>query len=98
MIPIHPQACPGRPDRLRWITPAGVPPFTGPAAAVPAPLAALLTDGTLAGGAETVVTGDDEVAAAAAGSAGGASSLPQPASAPAMSTASNPRRIRTGRC
>jgi Fe-S cluster biogenesis protein NfuA len=49
MIPIHPQACPGRPDRLRWITPPGVPPFSGPVAAVPAPLAALLADGTLAG-------------------------------------------------
>jgi len=49
MIPIHPQACPGRPDRLRWITPAGVPAFTGPVAAVPPELAALLADGTLAG-------------------------------------------------
>ncbi|WP_433305362.1 NifU family protein [Actinoplanes sp. CA-030573] len=48
MIPIHPQPCPGRPGSLRWITPAGVLPFTGPAAAVPAPLAALLADGTLA--------------------------------------------------
>ena len=48
MIPIHPQACAGRPDRLRWITPPGVPPFTGPAAAVPPELAALLADGTLA--------------------------------------------------
>ncbi|GAA3302687.1 NifU family protein [Dactylosporangium vinaceum] len=48
MIPIHPQSCPGEPDRLRWMTPAGVLTFTGPAAAVPDPLAGLLTDGTLA--------------------------------------------------
>lgn len=48
MIPLHPQACPGRPDRLRWITPPGVPPFSGPAAVVPPSLAALLADGTLA--------------------------------------------------
>lgn len=48
MIPLHPQACPGRPDRLRWITPLGVPPFTGPPAAVPGSLAELLADGTLA--------------------------------------------------
>jgi NFU1 iron-sulfur cluster scaffold homolog, mitochondrial len=48
MIPLHPQACPGRPDRLRWITPVGVAPFTGTADAVPPPLAALFADGTLA--------------------------------------------------
>jgi NFU1 iron-sulfur cluster scaffold homolog, mitochondrial len=49
MIPIHPQACPGDPDSLRWITPAGALPFTGAAAEVPAALAALLADGTLSG-------------------------------------------------
>jgi Fe-S cluster biogenesis protein NfuA len=48
MIPLHPQACPGHPERLRWITPPGVPAFAGTAAAVPPPLAALLADGTLA--------------------------------------------------
>lgn len=48
MIPIHPQRCPGRADRLRWITPAGVLPLTGTPAAVPAGLTALLRDGTLA--------------------------------------------------
>ncbi|WP_199512517.1 NifU family protein [Nucisporomicrobium flavum] len=48
MIPIHPQPCAGRPDRLRWITPAGVLPFTGVPATVPAALATLLRDGTLA--------------------------------------------------
>ncbi|UQU67823.1 NifU family protein [Couchioplanes caeruleus] len=48
MVPIHPQPCPGRPDRLRWITPAGVLPFTGVPATVPAALATLLRDGTLA--------------------------------------------------
>ena len=50
MIPLHPQRVPGRPDRLRWIVPAGTLPGipAGPLAEVPAPLAALLTDGTLA--------------------------------------------------
>jgi Fe-S cluster biogenesis protein NfuA len=45
MIPIHPQPCPGG---LRWITPAHILPFTGAPATVPAPIAALLDDGTLA--------------------------------------------------
>ncbi|MEU8606980.1 NifU family protein [Actinoplanes sp. NPDC048791] len=48
MIPIHPQPCAGRPDRLRWITPAGVLPFTGVPATVPEPVAALLAEGVLA--------------------------------------------------
>ncbi|MDF3142932.1 MULTISPECIES: NifU family protein [unclassified Streptomyces] len=48
MIPIYPQQVPGRPDRLRWIVPAGTLTTTGPFAEVPAPLAALLADGTLA--------------------------------------------------
>jgi NFU1 iron-sulfur cluster scaffold homolog, mitochondrial len=51
VIPVHPQACPGRPDRLRWVTTvrAALPPFAGEVAAVPEPLGALLADGTLAG-------------------------------------------------
>ncbi|MET9887514.1 NifU family protein [Streptomyces sp. NPDC006430] len=48
MIPVHPQQVPGRPDRVRWVIPAGVLTGTGPLGRVPAPLAALLTDGTLA--------------------------------------------------
>ncbi|GAA2702819.1 NifU family protein [Micromonospora olivasterospora] len=48
MIPIHPQPVADHPEQLRWITPAGVLPFTGVAAALPAPLAALREDGTLA--------------------------------------------------
>jgi Fe-S cluster biogenesis protein NfuA len=48
MIPIHPQPSPGRPEQLRWITPAGVLPFTGVPAAVPEPVAALLAEGVLA--------------------------------------------------
>ncbi|MXM65345.1 NifU family protein [Streptomyces sp. HUCO-GS316] len=48
MIPVHPQQMPGRPDRLRWLVPAGTLPGAGPLAGVPAPLAALLADGTLA--------------------------------------------------
>jgi len=48
MIPIHPQAYPGDPDRLRWVIPAGVLHCTGRLAAVPPPLDALLSDGTLA--------------------------------------------------
>ncbi|WP_280908947.1 NifU family protein [Streptomyces sp. SAI-090] len=39
---------PDRPDRLRWVIPAGLLTGTGPLAEVPAPLAALLADGTLA--------------------------------------------------
>jgi Fe-S cluster biogenesis protein NfuA len=59
VIPLHPENVPGRPDRLRWIVPAGLLTVTGPLAEVPAPLAALLDDGTLREiGAEpaTVVT------------------------------------------
>ncbi|GHJ16027.1 hypothetical protein [Micromonospora sp. AKA38] len=48
MIPIHPQPVAGHPEQLRWIAPAGVLPFTGVAATLPAPLAALRDDGTLA--------------------------------------------------
>ena len=48
MIPIHPQPVAGHPEQLRWITPAGILPFTGVAATLPAPLAALRDDGTLA--------------------------------------------------
>ncbi|UXY25552.1 NifU family protein [Streptomyces sp. HUAS TT20] len=48
MIPLHPQQVPGRPDQLRWIMPAGTLPCTGPLTATPAPLAALVEDGTLA--------------------------------------------------
>jgi len=48
MIPLHPQEVPGRSDRLRWIVPTGILPGTGRLAEVPAPLAALLADSTLA--------------------------------------------------
>lgn len=48
MIPIHPQPVASHAEQLRWITPAGVLPFTGVAATLPAPLAALRDDGTLA--------------------------------------------------
>ncbi|MFF9773933.1 NifU family protein [Streptomyces sp. NPDC013978] len=48
MVPVHPQQVPGRRDLLRWIIPAGILTGTGPLAEAPAPLAALLTDGTLA--------------------------------------------------
>ncbi|MFE9023985.1 NifU family protein [Streptomyces sp. NPDC007808] len=48
MVPVHPQEVPGRCDLLRWIIPAGILTGAGPLAAVPAPLAALLIDGTLA--------------------------------------------------
>ncbi|GAA3341793.1 hypothetical protein GCM10020358_34480 [Amorphoplanes nipponensis] len=49
MIPLHPQAYPGDGNRLRWIVPAGLLGVTGPLRGAPAALAALLTDGTLAG-------------------------------------------------
>ncbi|MFE9959717.1 NifU family protein [Micromonospora sp. NPDC005299] len=48
MIPIHPQPVAGHAEQLRWITPAGVLPFTGVAATMPDPLVALRDDGTLA--------------------------------------------------
>ena len=48
VVPIHPQSCPGDPDRVRWIIPASLLSGTGTVTAVPVPLAALLTDGTLA--------------------------------------------------
>ncbi|MEU3249791.1 NifU family protein [Streptomyces sp. NPDC006997] len=49
MIPLHPQRIADEPDALRWIIPAGTLSCTGAPADVPAPLAALLADGTLAG-------------------------------------------------
>ncbi|WP_432135309.1 MULTISPECIES: NifU family protein [unclassified Streptomyces] len=49
MVPLHPQRVTGRPDRLRWIVPAGVLSARGRLVAAPAPLAGLLADGTLAG-------------------------------------------------
>ena len=48
MVPVHPQRCPDDPEQLRWIIPGGVLSTTGVPAAVPAPLAALLADATLA--------------------------------------------------
>ncbi|WP_424884565.1 NifU family protein [Streptomyces sp. SAI-126] len=39
---------PDRPDRLRWVIPAGILTGAGPLAEVPAPLAALLAEGALA--------------------------------------------------
>ncbi|MEU7842675.1 NifU family protein [Micromonospora sp. NPDC049114] len=48
MIPIHPQPVAGHAEQLRWVTPDGVLPFTGVAGDLPAPLAALRDDGTLA--------------------------------------------------
>ena len=49
MIPIHPQPGRDRTDELRWILPAGVLPFVGLPSRLPASLAALTSDGTLAG-------------------------------------------------
>lgn len=48
MVPVHPQPYPGDANRLRWIIPAGLLAVTGRIAVAPAPLAALLADGTLA--------------------------------------------------
>ncbi|NES15118.1 MULTISPECIES: NifU family protein [Micromonospora] len=47
VVPLHPQADPARPERVRWIVPAGAVPATGPVAGAPAPLAGLLADGVL---------------------------------------------------
>lgn len=49
MIPLHPRAHPADPSVLTWVTPPGTTPFTGTVAEAPAPLDALLADGTLAG-------------------------------------------------
>lgn len=46
MIPLHPEAT-GDPRTVRWVVPAGTLRFVGIPQAVPAPLAALLGDGTL---------------------------------------------------
>lgn len=48
VVPLHPQADPARPERVRWIVPAGTVPATGPVATAPTPLAGLLADGVLA--------------------------------------------------
>jgi Fe-S cluster biogenesis protein NfuA len=72
MIPIHPQACAGQPDQLRWIIPAGLLHFTGTPTAVPAAVAALLDDGTLTeirvepGAVVTVLRGGQDRARAGA--------------------------------
>lgn len=47
MIPLHPRACPGDPSRLTWVTPVGTIPLAGTVVSAPAPMAALLEDGTL---------------------------------------------------
>jgi Fe-S cluster biogenesis protein NfuA len=44
---MHPQRCPGDPERLRWLIPAGLLAPAAALAAVPAPLTALRADGTL---------------------------------------------------
>ncbi|MEV0425642.1 NifU family protein [Micromonospora sp. NPDC049836] len=47
VVPLHPQADPARPERVRWIVPTGAVPVTGAVAAAPAALAGLLADGVL---------------------------------------------------
>lgn len=47
-VPVHAEAVPGVPQRVRWVVPAGVLGFVGEPAAVPAPLAALVEEGLLA--------------------------------------------------
>lgn len=48
MIPMHPQACPGQPDRLRWVVPGGIRPLANRGSGLPEPLTSLIDDGTLA--------------------------------------------------
>lgn len=50
VVPLHPQACPGRPDEVRWIVGDGGPPPVPPDAAerLPPPLADLVAEGVLA--------------------------------------------------
>jgi Fe-S cluster biogenesis protein NfuA len=47
VVPLHPQADPARPERVRWIVPAGAVPVTGPVLAAPQALAGLLAEGVL---------------------------------------------------
>jgi Fe-S cluster biogenesis protein NfuA len=49
MIPLHPEAVPGRSDRLRWVVPAGVLGFVGPVARAPGRLGRLVDAGLVAG-------------------------------------------------
>lgn len=48
MIAMHPQACSGQPDALRWVTGPDVVPFVGEVARAPEPLEALVDDVTVA--------------------------------------------------
>ncbi|SCG70377.1 NifU family protein [Micromonospora halophytica] len=47
LVPLHPQADPARPERVRWVVAGGAVPATGPPATVPEPLAGLLVEGVL---------------------------------------------------
>ncbi|MEV4481603.1 NifU family protein [Micromonospora coxensis] len=47
LVPLHPQADPARPERIRWVVPVGAVPAAGRPAALPAPLAGLLAEGVL---------------------------------------------------
>ncbi|MGB2570939.1 NifU family protein [Micromonospora citrea] len=47
VVPLHPQADPDRPERVRWVVPAGAVPAAGRPAVLPASLAAMLAEGVL---------------------------------------------------
>jgi Fe-S cluster biogenesis protein NfuA len=48
LVPLHPEACPGRPDRLRWVIPSGTLGFAGPVSSAPGRLGELLLEGVVA--------------------------------------------------
>lgn len=48
MIPLHPQACPGDPQRVCWVTTPDAIPFTGLAGTVPSELDELVKNATVA--------------------------------------------------
>ncbi|WP_370240543.1 NifU family protein [Aeromicrobium sp.] len=47
-IPVHAEAVPGRPERVRWVVPARLLAFVGEPVAVPSALAGLVDDGVVA--------------------------------------------------
>lgn len=47
LVPLHPEAVAGDPQRLRWVTPAASLPFLGPVAVAPGALGTLAAEGVL---------------------------------------------------
>lgn len=47
LVPVHPEAVPGRPDQVRWVLPGDTLCFVGPVGAAPGALGRLLADGVV---------------------------------------------------